>query len=381
MTTISKMIPFRTTITVPEDERVLVLRNGRFLNILRPGRHVYFGIKRSDVEVFDLSIPEFTGPLEKPLFAERADLAEKHFTEVRTGPDEVALIFRDSKLYGVQRPDGRSVFWTDAGPWDVERVDVSAELEVASDHAIRLERLSQTDKVRKFAVTDGQKGLLFIDNGFARVLDPGVYMFWNVGRSIAVKLVDVRRNAMDVSGQEILTRDRVSVRVNLTVEYQVTDPVTAVTEVDDFVQGIYRAVQFAFHKSLGTKTLDEILSHKAEVDEDIYTKVGAEMAAIGIRIDEISVKDVILPGDMREILNRVVEAEKEAEANVIRRREETAATRSLLNTAKVMEQNPVMLRLKEMEALEKVAEKVQYLAVHNGTQGLLEDLVSLREKT
>ena len=90
---------------------------------------------------------------------------------------------------------------------------------------------------------------------------------------------------------------------------------------------------------------------------------------------------MILPGDMREILNRVVEAEKEAEANVIRRREETAAARALLNTAKVMEQNPVMLRLKEMEALEKVAEKVKYLAVHNGTKGLLEDLVSLREKT
>ena len=110
-------------------------------------------------------------------------------------------------------------------------------------------------------------------------------------------------------------------------------------------------------------------------------KVSAEMAGIGVRIGDISVKDVILPGDMREILNRVVLAEKEAEANVIRRREETAATRSLLNTAKVMEENPVMLRLKEMEALEKIAEMVQYLAVHNGTQGLLEDLVSLREKS
>ena len=92
---------------------------------------------------------------------------------------------------------------------------------------------------------------------------------------------------------------------------------------------------------------------------------------------DISIKDVILPGDMRDMLNKVVNAEKEAEANVIRRREETNATRSLLNTAKVMAENPVMLRLKELEALEKIADKVQTLTVHNGTQGLLNDLVSL----
>ncbi len=380
MTTITK-IPFRTIITVQEGERALVLKNGRFLDILRPGRHTYHGSNRFHADVFDLMRAEFSGPLEKPLYRERADLAEEHFTEVRTGPDEVALIVRDGKLYGVQRPDGRSVFWSDAGPWEIERIDVSESLDVASEHAIRLERLSQTDKVKKFSVAEGQQGLLTIDNEFVRTLDPGVYMFWNVGRPVAVKLVDVRRNALEVSGQEILTKDRVSIRVNLAVEYQVTDAVKAVSEVDDFGQAIYRAVQFAFRKSLGTKTLDQILGQKAEVDQEVSDKVTAEMAQIGIRIGDISVKDVILPGDMREILNRVVLAEKEAEANVIRRREETAATRSLLNTAKVMAENPVMLRLKEMEALEKVAEKVQYLAVHNGTQGLLDDLVSLREKS
>ena len=87
---------------------------------------------------------------------------------------------------------------------------------------------------------------------------------------------------------------------------------------------------------------------------------------------------MLFRSEMRDILNKVVEAEKEAEANVIRRREETNATRSLLNTAKVMEENPSMLRLKELEALEKIAEKVQTLTVHNGTQGLLDDIVKLR---
>ena len=88
---------------------------------------------------------------------------------------------------------------------------------------------------------------------------------------------------------------------------------------------------------------------------------------------------MILPGEMREILNRVVEAEKAAEANVIRRREETAATRARLNTATVMQENPVMLRLKELEALNELAGKVDKLTVHNGTSGLLNDLVQLRD--
>jgi regulator of protease activity HflC (stomatin/prohibitin superfamily) len=102
------------------------------------------------------------------------------------------------------------------------------------------------------------------------------------------------------------------------------------------------------------------------------------MEEIGLSVGDIAIKDVILPGEMRDILNKVVTAEKEAEANVIRRREETNATRSLLNTARVMAENPVMMRLKELEALEKIADKVQTLTVHNGTRGLLDDLVSLK---
>lgn len=114
------------------------------------------------------------------------------------------------------------------------------------------------------------------------------------------------------------------------------------------------------------------------VDAEAAAKVRADMAAIGVEVSDIALKDVILPGEMREILNQVVAVQKEAEANVIRRREETNATRSLLNTAKVMAENPVMLRLKELEALESIAGKVERLTVTNGTEGLLNDLVRLR---
>ncbi len=92
----------------------------------------------------------------------------------------------------------------------------------------------------------------------------------------------------------------------------------------------------------------------------------------------VGVKDIILPGDMKEILGKVVEAEKAAQANVIRRREETNATRSLLNTAKVMEDNPTALRLKELETLEKVTDKVGNISVFGGLDGVLDQMVRIK---
>jgi regulator of protease activity HflC (stomatin/prohibitin superfamily) len=149
--------------------------------------------------------------------------------------------------------------------------------------------------------------------------------------------------------------------------------------VHDFEEALHRALQLAFRRTLGALTLDRLLAEKVSVDAQAAEAVRAEMAGIGIELGEIALKDVILPGEMRDILTAVVAAEKQAEANVIRRREETNATRSLLNTAKVMAENPVMLRLKELAALETIAGKVERLTVHNGTAGLMTDLVRLRD--
>lgn len=368
-----------TAITVTENQRALVLKNGKFHTILRPGKHRYMSIKdRYETDIHNLAPPEFVSEFDAVLFAERPDLAREHLTEVRTGESEVAVIQRDGKPYGVLKNDGRTVLWSDAGPWKVDLIDVTDDLELPRALANRLAGIGQLDKVKRFNVEEGQTGLLYVDNVLERTLVPGTYAFWNVGRPVNVRLIDVRELSLEVTGQEILTRDRVSIRVNLAAKYKVTDPVTAVSSTKDFAEALYRALQHAFRASLGSKTLDEILANKVAVDAQAAKAVRAEMAAHGVEVGEIAVKDVVLPGEMRDILNKVVQAEKEAEANVIRRREETSATRSLLNTAKVMEENPVMLRLKELEALEKIADKVQALTIHNGTQGLLEDVVTLR---
>ena len=135
---------------------------------------------------------------------------------------------------------------------------------------------------------------------------------------------------------------------------------------------------------VGGRTLDEVLNDRETVDAQIVNHVRRELGDIGVTVTELGVKDVILPGDMRELINRVVEAEKTTQANLIRRREETAATRSLLNTARLMEDNPTLLRLKELEALERVTDRIGRIDVHAGSgEGLnvlVDRLVSLKPR-
>lgn len=367
-----------TRINVAETHRALILRKGRFAAILGPGEH-RMRLRGLTVQMHDLASGRFVSAYEGALFRERPDLVADHLTEVRVGEGEVAVVARDGRLFEVLRPEARAVFWTEAGPWAVDRVALTETLEVPEALGLRLTRSGLTVPFTSVEVPEAHVGLLTVDGAEMRTLRAGTHRFWTIGRKLAVKLIDMRLRSHEVTGQEILTRDRVTLRVNLAAEFRVADPLKAATSVKDFEDALHRAVQMAFRKTLGALTLDQLLADKVAVDAEAADAVRAEMAALGVEVGAIALKDVILPGEMRDILNRVVSAQKEAEANVIRRREETNATRSLLNTAKVMAENPMMLRLKELEALETVAGKIERLTVHNGTAGLLTDLVKLRD--
>jgi regulator of protease activity HflC (stomatin/prohibitin superfamily) len=183
---------------------------------------------------------------------------------------------------------------------------------------------------------------------------------------VRIQKVDLRPNPLEVTAQEILTKDRVGIRVTLTAFTKVVDAEKAVLGAGDVSATVYKLVQFAIREAVATRTLDEILAARDKIDIEVRAFVTARAGDLGVEIGEIGVKDVILPGDVRDLLNKVVEAERTAKANLIRRQEETAATRSLLNTARLMEDNPLLLRLKELEALEKLVEKVGRIDLHTG---------------
>lgn len=380
MMTILEKIMGRARVLINENERALHLYKGEIKGILVPGEHMLANRRgRLEVEVHNLARPELVSDYEKALFDKLPHVAGEHLTVAETAAGEVAVIEREGRVHTVLGPDRRVALWTVAGPFEVTKIDVSDVPAVEPKLYRRLAQAGAVQHVTAIAVADGWANILFVDGELKAKLGPGVHAFWTPGRDVEPKPVDLKRQSLEVTGQELLTRDRVTIRVNLAAEYRVTDPVKAVTEAKDFADALYRALQYAFRKTLGAMTLDQILENKVTVDTEAADKVRADMAALGVEVSEITLKDVILPGEMRDILNQVVEAQKEAEANVIRRREETNATRSLLNTAKVMAENPVMLRLKELEALETIAGKVERLTVHNGTGGLMNDLVKLRE--
>jgi regulator of protease activity HflC (stomatin/prohibitin superfamily) len=221
-------------------------------------------------------------------------------------------------------------------------------------------------------------GVLTIDGKVERLLRPGSYAFWRYNRAIAVELVDLRLQAVEVSGQDIMTRDKVSLRLNLSATYRHTDVLRAFAQLQKPAEHLYRELQFALRAAVGTRTLDELLENKTVIDDVVTAHMAAKLQPFGMVVESVGVKDIVLPGEMKTILAQVVEAGKAAEANVIRRREETAATRSLLNTARVMEDNPTALRLKELETLERVAERIDKISVFGGLDQVLNGLVKMR---
>jgi regulator of protease activity HflC (stomatin/prohibitin superfamily) len=182
---------------------------------------------------------------------------------------------------------------------------------------------------------------------------------------------------MEVSGQDILSKDKVPLRLNLTAGYRIIDPLKAKNSLADIASFLYKELQFALRGAVGERSLDALLEDKGSIDASIATYIRQKTTDYGIEIDSVGIKDIILPGEIKTILSKVVEAEKAAQANVVRRREETAATRSMLNTAKVMEDNPVALRLKELEVLERIAEKIDRIQVNGSLDSILTDLINI----
>ncbi len=352
------MKPFRhLTLVVKDDERAFLTRDGRFERLLGPGRfraHDPFErLKAETVKVVRAEVP-----VERALLIEKTkpEIAAEHFAILQTGATEVAIVSLDGEPKYLVPPSTTRAFWKTLTLVEIERIDTAAQLRVEKRHLDRLD-LARSTIVVHATVDAHEAGLLFIDGVLKEKLGPGRHAFWNVGRQVKIAKVDLRPQPLEVTA---------GIRVTLTAFYRIADPEKAAVASADVSNTLYRLVQFAIREAVATRTLDDILAARDTIDNEVRTFVTERARALGAEVGEIGVKDVILPGDVRELLNKVVEAERVAKANLIRRQEETAATRSLLNTARLMEDNPLLLKLKELEALERLVEKVGRIDLHAG---------------
>jgi regulator of protease activity HflC (stomatin/prohibitin superfamily) len=373
-------------VVVKDDERAFLARDGRFVRLLQPGRFTAFDPgTHLTVEVVKVVRAEIAA--EKALLLQKTNpaVAEQNFKIVHTGPNEVAIVSFDGESKVLVLPNTTRAFWKALTDIEVERIDTGAELRVAKRYLDKLD-LARAGPIVVAAVVEAHEaGLLMVDGELKERLAPGRHAFWQVGRTVKIAKIDLRPQPLEITAQEILTKDRIGIRVTLTAFTKVTDPEKAALATADVAGTLYRLVQFAIREAVATRTLDDILAARDTIDHEVRAFVTERAHALGAEVGEIGVKDVILPGDIRELLNKVVEAERVAKANLIRRQEETAATRSLLNTSKLMEDNPLLLRLKELEALEKLVEKVGRIDLHAGAgaggfEALLQNLYTLRDK-
>jgi regulator of protease activity HflC (stomatin/prohibitin superfamily) len=363
-------------VKIREYERGLVYRDRVFREVLRPGRHWIFDplarVRVEKVSVLDVWLE----PEQKDLAViVRSGALEGEARVLDLEDHERALVWVDRRFEGVYGP-GLRVAWTAFRDVRVEIVDAR---EVRFDHAdlpVILRAATGAAMLDTVDVQENHVAVLWIDGRQADVLAPGRYAFWKNRARVETRAVDTREQMLDISGQEIMTADKVTLRLNAVVAFKVVEPLRAVNMVEHYGQALYREAQLALRAVIGARELDAILAHKELVAEELEALVHDRAQAIGLEVVALGVRDVILPGEMKAILNRVTEARKAAEADLITRREETAAMRSQANTARIFESNPALMRLRELEVLEKVADKAN-LSVVLGEKGLADKVMKL----
>ena len=370
---------------VADNERVLLFRKNRFEKILNPGEYRVFDLT-GNVTAFryDITKAELNHHLGRFLITAYQDLLGDQVVSFDIKENQVGLVYLDGKLSDVISPNTFKMFWNLAVKVEVKIVDISENFAVDKKLLAALVRskgsaiyATGVNSTYYIEVPDNHVGLLKVNGKLESLLKPGNYGYWRFNRNIEVVRLDCRLQTMEVSGQEILTKDRVSLRINLSASYRIADTEKVATLLKNHTEFLYREFQLALREVVGTRTLDSILEDKDIVNQVVENQIKAKALTYGLEVLDVGVKDIILPGDMKSILNQVVEAQKAAEANLIKRREETQATRSLHNTAKVMEGNATLMRLKELEVLERITGKIDHMTVYNGLEGVMKDMVKI----
>lgn len=346
----------------------LVFKNDAYERFITEGAHWFW--RNELVLVYDTS-KAFTAPVElNILLQDQALAALLQIVEVKD--DEIALQYENGLLKQVLTA-GRYAFWKGAVQYELVKADTSKAEITENISRATLQHPLLARFVRTHTVENYEKALLFVDGKFTRTLEPGMYVWWKNNIGVHVGKVDVRQQQMEINGQEILTRDKAALRINAWAKFRVADIEKALLLNKEYDKQLYVTFQLALREYIGGMGFDELLEKKEDMTPFILERIQQKAEALGIEVNAFGIRDIVLPGDVKEIMNQVLVAEKKAQANTITRREETASSRSLLNTAKLMEENAMLWKLKEMEYVEKIAEKISNISV-SGNGALLEQL-------
>ncbi|WP_298779033.1 slipin family protein [uncultured Polaribacter sp.] len=336
----------------------LVFRNGDYQKVITQGTHWLF--LNQNIIIYDLT-KEFNATVAIEILLKDTVLANM-LAIVDVKDDELVLIYENDNFTRVLQA-GRYFYWKGFINRKFQTIDISKIYITETIDKALFSNYEFIKYIRLFEVTAYEKAILLVDDIYTKTLTGGTYRFWKNDTTIKIAKADMRQLQLEIAGQELLTKDKANIRINFYTQYKVVDIEKALLENKEYEKQLYILMQLALRTYVGGFTLDELLEKKENIATAVFYEVSKNTTQLGVQVINCGIRDVILTGDMKEIMNQVLIAQKKAQANVITRREEAASTRSLLNTAKLMEDNQMLYKLKEMEYVEKIADKVGEITV------------------
>lgn len=202
---------------------------------------------------------------------------------------------------------------------------------------------------RVFIVPEGYAGLLYSFGKFVETLGPGRHVRW--GRNLTIEAADLRKTALTVAGQEVLTSDNVSLKVSVLVSYQVADPVKAAHETQSWPTDLHYAAQLALRGVVSGVAVEALLTQRFDIGKQLLAAVQPVAEKFGVRVSAVEVKDVMFPAELKRAFANTLKAKQEGQAALERARGESASLRNLANAARLLDGNPALQNLRLMQSL------------------------------
>ena len=337
----------------------LVFKNGDYQKVITQGTHWLY-LNQNVIE-YNLANEFIISVVAKEILLKDTVLADMLET-VDVKDAEKVLIYENNNFKKVLT-SGRYFYWKGLVNRTFKTIDTSKIYITETVDKALFNNYEFNKYIRLFEVAAYEKAVLLVDDVYTKILTGGTYRFWKNDTTIKIAKADMRQLQLEIAGQELLTKDKASVRINFYTQYKVVDIEKALLGNKEYDKQLYILMQLALRAYVGGYSLDELLEKKEDIATAVFDQVIKNTSQLGVQVLNCGIRDVILTGDMKDIMNQVLVAQKRAQANIITRREETASTRSLLNTAKLMEDNEMLFKLKEMEYVEKIADKVGEISV------------------
>lgn len=350
-----------------------LLKDGCFITMLPCGKYNYIKALGYEVVTEEMSGKVTFDKIPAEILLKNETFAG-NVLHVKIPDGHLGVLYKNGAFHSILS-DPEYLFWNVWEHYEFRLLDMREPV-MAKDVTKHYLSYIPMKYYKKIEVQPGELALLYFNNQFVHELTGGTYYYWLYSKDVLARIVDTKVKELEISGQEILTADRIGIRVNLMCSYRIADPKRMVETIKGLENQLYACTQLIIREYIGRYRLDELLEQKEEISGFICKRMKEEQNRYCVEFLTAGIKDIILPGEIREILNTVLIAEKKAQANVITRREEVASTRSLLNTAKLMDENKTLYKLKEMECLERICNQVGNINVA-GSGNLLQQLNEL----